>query len=92
MEAELGEEKWQFIDGCQRDWDTLPLPRPPLTVGLDGGFIHAKDRKPSPRDFWSLEGDQPTTNNIMRLSELTLATGSPNRTLSPREVPVPQPA
>jgi hypothetical protein len=45
MEAELGEEKWQFIDGCQRDWDTLPPPGPPLTVGLDGGFIHAKDQK-----------------------------------------------
>ena len=38
MEAELGDERWQFIDGCQRDWDALPPPEPPLTVGLDGGF------------------------------------------------------
>src|ERR1700693_3950629 len=45
MEAELGEEKWQFIDGCQREWDTLPPPGPPLIVGLDGGFIHAKEQK-----------------------------------------------
>ena len=45
IEAELGEEKWQFIDGCQRDWDTLPPPGPPLIVGLDGGFIHAKEQK-----------------------------------------------
>src|SRR5271167_3000953 len=45
MEAELKEEKWQLIDGCQRDWDTLPPPGPPLIVGLDGGFIHAKDQK-----------------------------------------------
>ena len=45
IEAELGEEKWQFIDGCQRDWDTLPPPGPPLIVGLDGGFIHAKQQK-----------------------------------------------
>ena len=44
MEAELGEEKWHFIDGCQRDWNRLPPPRPPLIVGLDGGFIHAKDQ------------------------------------------------
>ena len=51
MEAELGEEKWQFIDGCQRDWDALPPPGPPLTVGLDGGFIHAKDQK-SRGDGW----------------------------------------
>ena len=45
MEAELGEERWQFVDGCQRDWDALPPPGPPLTIGLDGGFIHAKDQK-----------------------------------------------
>jgi hypothetical protein len=32
--GQLGEQKWQFIDGCQRDWDTLPPPGPPLTVGL----------------------------------------------------------
>src|SRR5260221_3648562 len=45
MEAELGEEKWHFIDGCQREWDMLPPPRAPLIVGLDGGFIHSKDQK-----------------------------------------------
>lgn len=45
MEAELGEEKWQLIDGCQREWDMLPPPGPPLIVGLDGGFIYAKDQK-----------------------------------------------
>ncbi|HTF72248.1 MAG TPA: ISKra4 family transposase [Edaphobacter sp.] len=44
MESELGEEQWAFIDGCQRDWNHLPAPDPPLTVGLDGGFVHAKDQ------------------------------------------------
>src|SRR5258708_38434248 len=33
MEAELGEEKWHFIDGCQREWDMLPPPRPPCPRG-----------------------------------------------------------
>ncbi|MBV8398292.1 MAG: ISKra4 family transposase [Acetobacteraceae bacterium] len=42
LEAELGEEKGQFIEGCQRDWDALPPPGPPITVGLDSGFVHAK--------------------------------------------------
>ena len=37
--------QWQFIDGCQRDWDALPPPGPPITVGLDGGFVHAKNQK-----------------------------------------------
>jgi hypothetical protein len=44
MEAELGEEKGHFIEGCQRDWDALPPPGPPITVGLDGGFVHAKEQ------------------------------------------------
>lgn len=34
MESELGDEQWAFIEGCQRDWNQLPPPDPPLTVGL----------------------------------------------------------
>ena len=45
MESELGEEKGCFIEGCQRDWDALPPPGPPITVGLDGAFVHAKGQK-----------------------------------------------
>jgi hypothetical protein len=45
LESELGEEKGQFINGCPRDWQQLPPPNPPLTVGLDGGYVHAKDQK-----------------------------------------------
>jgi hypothetical protein len=45
LESELGEEKGQFIEGCPRDWEHLPPPNPPLTVGLDGGYVHAKDQK-----------------------------------------------
>jgi hypothetical protein len=41
VESELGEEQVQFIEGCQRDWDELPPPNPPLMVGLDGGYVHA---------------------------------------------------
>ncbi len=40
-ESELGEEQFCFIEGCQRDWNQLPRPDPPLTVGLDGGYVHA---------------------------------------------------
>src|SRR5512143_673475 len=40
-ESELGDEQFSFIEGCQRDWDQLPRPDPPLTVGLDGGYVHA---------------------------------------------------
>jgi hypothetical protein len=39
-EGELGPEQFSFIEGCQRDWNELPRPDPPLTVGLDGGYVH----------------------------------------------------
>jgi hypothetical protein len=42
-ESELGEERLSFIDTCQLDPDKLPEPGPPLTVGLDGGFVHTRD-------------------------------------------------
>lgn len=45
LERELGPERPVFIDGCQRDWDKLPAPGPPLTVGLDGGYVHAKQQR-----------------------------------------------
>jgi hypothetical protein len=41
-EGELGAEQFSFIEGCQRDWDQLPRPEPPLIVGLDGGYVHAQ--------------------------------------------------
>jgi hypothetical protein len=43
LEGELGEEQPFFIEGCQRDWDVLPRPDGPLTVGIDGGYVHARD-------------------------------------------------
>ena len=45
LEGELGEERFSFIDTCQLDLDKLPDPGPPLTVGLDGGFVHARDEE-----------------------------------------------
>jgi hypothetical protein len=46
-EGELGDEQSSFIEGCQYDWDQLPRPEAPLTVGPDGGYVHACH--PSPR-------------------------------------------
>jgi hypothetical protein len=45
IEGELGEEQYQFIEGCPRDWAKQPPPGPPLTVGLDGGYVHASEQK-----------------------------------------------
>jgi hypothetical protein len=43
LEGELGDEQPFFVEGCQRDWDALPHPDGPLTVGIDGGYVHARD-------------------------------------------------
>ena len=50
-ETELGDEQVFYIDGCPRDWATLPRPDGPLTVGLDGGYVHSCD-KTSRKDGW----------------------------------------
>jgi hypothetical protein len=39
-EDELGEEQWAFVEGCPADWESLPIPDGPLTVGIDGGYVH----------------------------------------------------
>jgi hypothetical protein len=44
-EDELGEERWAFIDGCQRDWERLPIPDGPITVGIDGGYVRNWEAK-----------------------------------------------
>jgi hypothetical protein len=43
LEAELGEERQMYVEMCERDWEALPDPGPPLTVGIDGGYVHARD-------------------------------------------------
>ena len=45
-EAELGEERSCFIDGCPADWAGLPIPEGRIVVGLDGGYVRDwEDRK-----------------------------------------------
>jgi len=51
LESELGPEQPMFAEGCQRDWDALPRPDLPLTVGLDGGYVHSSQQR-SRRDGW----------------------------------------
>ena len=50
-EAELGPEQPMFIEGCQAQWDDLPRPDLPLTVGLDGGHVHSSQQR-SRKDGW----------------------------------------
>jgi hypothetical protein len=45
LEGELGDERCQFVEGCPNEWAKQPPPGPPLTVGLDGAYVHASDQK-----------------------------------------------
>lgn len=38
-EAELGEERVSFVEGCPAQWAELPIPEGRITVGLDGGYV-----------------------------------------------------
>jgi hypothetical protein len=46
-EAELGEERPCFIDGCPADWQKLPPPEGRIVVGLDGGYVRDWSEKTS---------------------------------------------
>lgn len=45
-EAELGEERVSFVEGCPAQWAELPIPEGRIVVGLDGGYVRDwTDRK-----------------------------------------------
>ncbi len=45
-EAELGDERACFIDGCPAEWQKLPIQEGRIVVGLDGGYVRNwNDRK-----------------------------------------------
>jgi hypothetical protein len=43
MDGELGDEQSSFIEGCPAEWETLPEPGAPLIMGIDGGYVHARE-------------------------------------------------
>lgn len=51
LESALGEEKEFYIEGCPRDWANLPQPELPMTVGIDGGYVHS-NQPPSRTEGW----------------------------------------
>ncbi len=51
LEGNLGEEQVMLTEGCPLDWATLPRPDLPLTVGIDGGYVHSAAQT-CRRDGW----------------------------------------
>jgi hypothetical protein len=44
LEQELKEEEYAYIKGCPREWGKLPKPDDPLIVGIDGGYVHKREK------------------------------------------------
>jgi hypothetical protein len=44
LDAELGDEQFMFVEGCERDWEELPRPDLPLSVGIDGAYVRSSER------------------------------------------------
>lgn len=42
-EAELGDERTVFAEGCLLERARLPLPEGPIVVGVDGGYVRARE-------------------------------------------------
>ncbi len=59
-EAELGEEQFSYIEGCPQEWYKLPQPNLPLVVGIDGGYVHARnDKSKAQSEIPELEVTEP---------------------------------
>lgn len=63
LDGELGDERDAFIEGTPADWQQLPDPAGPLTVGIDGGYVrHARNRTRRASCFEVIVGKSiPTT-------------------------------
>lgn len=47
LESELGPEQEVFISGCRAEWNKMPIPDPPVTVGIDGGYVRSWTNRPT---------------------------------------------
>lgn len=43
LERDMPDDPEPYFYGIPMLWDQMPEPAPPLTVGIDGGYIHARD-------------------------------------------------
>ena len=54
VESELGEEEFMFANGCEMEWSKLPRPDLPITVGIDGGYIHSCSPEKKPKEWFEV--------------------------------------
>ncbi len=54
VDGELGEEQCSFIEGCPQEWEKLPEPAEPLVMGIDGGYVHAREGQNHKAGFFEI--------------------------------------
>jgi hypothetical protein len=42
LEAEVGPDQAMFASGCRAEWNEMPIPSLPVTVGIDGGYVERR--------------------------------------------------
>ena len=46
IEGELGDERqMNLFEGSEEEWEQLPLPDGPITLGIDGGYVRAAHKQ-----------------------------------------------
>ncbi len=76
-EAELGEERPCFIDGCPAEWEALPIPEGRIVAALDGGYVRNWDDRKS--NFELIVGRSVPEDRARATSAWCMATiGSPS--------------
>lgn len=83
LESEMEVEKHVYVDMCQAQWEKLPRPDLPITVGIDGGYIHAREKEKRKAGWFeaivgkSLQDNKPSK----RFGFVTLYDDKPKRRL-----------
>ena len=44
IDSELGDEQHFFTEGCQNTWEKMPIPKGPIIVGIDGGYVRSREK------------------------------------------------
>ncbi len=66
LDSEISADRPCYVEGCPAQWEELPDPESPLVVGLDGGYIHARENKNRKAGWFeaivgkSLQEDKPS--------------------------------
>jgi hypothetical protein len=63
MDNELGEEHGSFVEGCPNIWNKLPQPEMPITMGLDGGYVHSCQQKSRNEGWFEVIAGKSIKNN-----------------------------